>query len=450
MRLLATVGMLGYGYPTTSFEAAVSRLPHAIGADAGSTDAGPFKLATGSGIVSREVARHDLERMILAGERQGVPVIVGSAGGSGSDQGLAWTANLVREIARSRGLRLTLALVHSEVPRDRVVSALTTGRIRPFRSSPPLDIQEIEATLHIVAQMGAEPIIAALDAGADVIIAGRSYDPAIFAAPALRAGFPPGLAWHMGKILECGAQCALPGSPGDCLLGYLYADRFVLEPPNPSRRCEPTSVAAHTLYEKSHPYLLPGPGGTLDLSECTFKAIDNRRVEVRGSRFIPSASYTVKLEGVRFSGYRTIAIAGVRDPLGISSLDPWLDGVNKAVLARFPGNVNEAHRLTFRIYGRDAVLGSLESERDTDQHEIGIIIDVVSDSQERSDAVCAFARSTMLHFDYPNRKANAGNLAFPYSPSDISMGPVYTFNIYHLMEVDDPFELFHMKMDEVG
>lgn len=450
MRVLSTVGMLGYGYPTASLDTGASRAPHAIGADAGSTDAGPFKLATGRGIVSRQAARHDLERMILAGRRLGVPVLVGSTGGSGSDEGLAWTADLVREIAREHGLRFRLALVHAEIPRERVLVAFGAGRVHPFRSSPALDATEIEASLHVVAQMGAEPLVAALDAGADVIIAGRAYDPAIFAAPALRAGYPPGLAWHMGKILECGAQCAVPGSPGDCLLGSLHEDRFLLEPMNPERRCEPASVAAHTLYEKSHPYLLPGPGGTLDLSACEFRALDARRVEVRGSRFVPSDGYAVKLEGVKAAGYRTIAIAGVRDPLAIRALDLWLDGVRLAVMARFPGVNGGSESLSFRIYGRDAVLGALEPERETHAHEVGIIIDVLAPSQEQADAVCAYARSTMLHFDYPGRKANAGNLAFPYSPSDIPIGQVYTFNIYHLMDVDDPCELFPMELEEVA
>jgi hypothetical protein len=52
----------------------------------------------------------------------------------------------------------------------------------------------------------------------------------------------------------------------------------------------------------------------------------------------------------------------------------------------------------------------------------------------------------MLHFGYPGRKSTAGNLAFPYSPSDVSAGAVYTFNVYHLLEVDDPKRLFPIKM----
>jgi len=72
----------------------------------------------------------------------------------------------------------------------------------------------------------------------------------------------------------------------------------MLEPLDSKQKCTPASVAALTLYEKSHPWLLPGPGGCLDLSNCTFDQYDDRRVKVSGSRFIPSQQYTLKLEGL--------------------------------------------------------------------------------------------------------------------------------------------------------
>jgi hypothetical protein len=42
-------------------------------------------------------------------------------------------------------------------------------------------------------------------------------------------------------------------------------------------------VAAHTLYEKTNPYLLPGPGGVLSLEKATFEQETDRIVRVRGS-----------------------------------------------------------------------------------------------------------------------------------------------------------------------
>jgi hypothetical protein len=54
-----------------------------------------------------------------------------------------------------------------------------------------------------------------------------------------------------------------------------------------------------------------------------------------------------------------------------------------------------------------------------------------------------------LHFGYPGRISTAGNLALLYSPSDIQCGKVYVFNVYHLMEVDDPKGLFPVEVYEV-
>jgi len=76
----------------------------------------------------------------------------------------------------------------------------------------------VEESENIVAQMGVEPFIKLLEAGAQVIVAGRSYDPAVFAALPISLGYDPGLALHLGKILECAAIAATPGSGSDCAL----------------------------------------------------------------------------------------------------------------------------------------------------------------------------------------------------------------------------------------
>ena len=64
-----------------------------------------------------------------------------------------------------------------------------------------LNPERIKSSERIVAQIGVEPIIAALKEDVDVVIAGRTYDPAVFAALPVMKGFDEGLALHMGKIL---------------------------------------------------------------------------------------------------------------------------------------------------------------------------------------------------------------------------------------------------------
>ena len=74
----------------------------------------------------------------------------------------------------------------------------------------------------------------------------------------------------------------------------------------------------------------------------------------------------------------------------------------------------------------------------------------VADRQESADAICSFARSSMLHYGYAGRKSTAGNLAFPYSPSDFRAGAVYEFSIYHLMRIDDPEAAFPAELVPLG
>jgi hypothetical protein len=317
---------------------------------------------------------------------------------------------------------------------------------------PELTEGAIEESTNIVAQIGSEPLVKALVAGAQVVLAGRCYDPANFAALPILKGFDEGLALHMGKILECGAIAAAPGSGADCAFATLYDDRFVLEALSSKRKFTRESAAAHTLYEKSDPYRLPGPGGLIDLTGCSFADAGDGRVEVRGSRHERAKNYRVKLEGARRIGYRSISIAGTRDPVMVSGIGAILEAVRGQVDAMTAGRFRGTRY--FHVYGRDGVMGPTEPVRETRSHELGILIEAVSPTQEEADSLVSLTRSTLLHYGYPGRISTAGNLAFPFSPSDIAAGEVYEFSIYHLMEIDDPadfpMEMVRMQRGEVA
>jgi hypothetical protein len=79
-------------------------------------------------------------------------------------------------------------------------------------------------------------------------------------------------------------------------------------------------------------------------------------------------------------------------------------------------------------------MGQLEPLATTSSHELCIVIEALCPSQDEADTLCSVARSTLLHYGYAGRISTAGNLAFPFSPSDIKMGNVYEFSVYHLMD----------------
>jgi hypothetical protein len=166
---------------------------------------------------------------------------------------------------------------------------------------------------------------------------------------------------------------------------------------------------------------------------------------VTGTGFVPSVKYAVKLEGVKSTGYRTVSVCGARDPVFVAQVQSILDGVRERVKDNFKRQ-NYNYFLNFKVYGINGVMGELEPVKNPHPHELGIIIDVVAPTQEIADTICGFTRSTLLHFGYPNRVSTAGNLAFPYSPSDFRAGEVFEFSVYHLAETDDPCEMFPLEV----
>jgi hypothetical protein len=320
-------------------------------------------------------------------------------------------------------------------------------RISPLGYAvPELTVEALHATTRIVAQMGHEPIVKALEQNPDIILCGRAYDPAPFAAAVSYHGGPPALGYHMGKILECAALCATPGTTKDCMLGIVEDSSFVIQPLSNIRKCTPLSVAAHTFYEKDHPYLLPGPGHVMDLENCEFHAEGESSVRVSGSRLI-STPYRIKLEGARQVAYRTFVVAGVRDPLMIADLAAIEEAAKKQVQQYYSEYSN--YSIRFINYGLNGVMGELERATDI-PHEVGIIIDVMAEAQETANAICATMRSTLLHYGYEGRKSTSGNLAFPFAPSDIPFGAVYEFSLYHLMDVSSPCEYFPIEIRSIS
>src|SRR6185312_13619480 len=128
--LVSATGMLGSGFRADSLDKAVGLGARMIGCDAGSTDPGPGPLATGACMFSRAAVKRDTEIMMTRAVKAGIPLVVGSSGTSGSDAGLAWMLDIVREIAREQDLHSRLAVIHSELSRDTVRQHLRGGRAR--------------------------------------------------------------------------------------------------------------------------------------------------------------------------------------------------------------------------------------------------------------------------------------------------------------------------------
>lgn len=437
MKIVALCGLLGYGYSEEALRIAFSEKVDFVGVDAGSTDPGPYYLGSGKSFTDRSAVKRDIALALPLALAQKAPLIIGTAGGAGSEAHVNWLREILFEVAQEQGLHFTLGTVYSDVTKDYVLQKLESGRIRDLSPHFPLSRQSVEESCRVVSQIGIAPIIKLLSQGAQVIVAGRACDTAIYAAPCIMKGYDAGLAFHMAKIMECGAMCSEPVAAADVMQAYMYEDHFELCPASPARKCTVDRVAAHTLYEQSNPYLIYEPDGVCDLTNSVFTQKDERTVSVRGSEFREAEVKTLKLEGVRSSGYRTICLAEIYDPLTIEKFPVIVQTVTEFVRENTKKTLPEnSYTVNYKTSG--GLPGSL-----------GIVIDVVGKTQEIADTVCALVRSRMLHCDYAGRKSTAGNLAFPFSPSDIHVGEVYEFSIFHLAEVDSLVETARFVTEEV-
>jgi hypothetical protein len=433
-----------------SYWRAVETGPDAIVADAGSGDIGPHYLGSGMEYNPREWEKHDLRLMLLAARQLGVPMIVGSAGGAGTNAAVDRQAEIVREIAAEEGLRgFTIAKIYAELDPEELVRRAEAETIDGLGARDPLTVDHVRECSRIVAMMGVEPFLNALEAGADVIIAGRACDDALFAAVPIRAGHDRGLALHMGKTLECGPLVATPIVMREAIMGTIRGEDFLLEPFHPDQRCTPMSVAGHTLYERLNPYTLPVPGGVVDMQEVQFEAHTDRICRVSGSRWVPSDDYRVKLEGSGFVGHQSIFIFGLRDPLSIANVDKVCGGIRAEVEKHYGPSDGSTYQLLFHIYGKDAVMGPREPTPEIRGHEIGIVVEAVAPDARDAKGIAKLAKYSSFRVNYPGKLGTAGGSAMLSDEVYSSAMPRYRWIIDHLLALDDPTAPFTTTLEEV-
>lgn len=444
MRIVSPNGHLGFA-PTRpeSFREALKQDLDYVIADSGSCDIGPGPLGSDGCASPREWQYHDLELMLLACREQKIPMMIGSAGDTGSDRSVALFVDMIKEIARKHGLpEFTIGYFNSEVPVDRLHKALAGGTvIEGLDGRPDLTAADLDRTERVVAVAGSAPYMALLDAGADVVIGGRSSDCAVFAAPAIRAGFPEALSYYMGKVLECASFCAEPYGGKESVVGEITADRVDVTAMHPDQRCTPASVASHSMYERSHPYFEKVAGGTLDMTECRYEQVGEKTTRVTGPRWEPAENVTVKLEGAGFIGHRFVGFAGVRDEYTIARIDDVIAWARAQVAERFTEGGYELH---FHVFGRNAILKRYEFET-TPAHELGLVIEGVAADRETARAVAMTATRQVFYARLPDVKGTAGSVSFLFDEV-LEASAAYEWTLNHIIPADRLGDVFAPRL----
>jgi hypothetical protein len=380
----------------------------------------------------------------------GVPLIIGTAGTCGADSAVDWMLDITREIATEQGSRLKVAVLRSSQPSERVVQALHAGQITALENAPDISAAHINACSNIVALAGAEQIQAAINTGADIIIAGRTTDTAIIAAIPLMRGDHTGAAWHGAKIGECGALCAT--NPQSGVLQVDFDEKgFTITPLADGAQATPHTVSAHMLYENSDPFILFEPGGHLDVTAAQYSALDDARVRVTGSKWVPSDTYTVKLEGARPAGFQVVSMALLRDAHYVENAQIWADDIAQKCVAKVQdrlGATPDTFCIELRLIGQNASFGALE-RRNVTPIEIGVVAIVTAASETLAEEVGKMLNPYLLHHPLTQEEEQP-TFAFLFSPPETKRGQIYEFALNHVMTVANPMDAFVLEEFNFG
>lgn len=431
--VMAAAGMMGSSFDEESFYHALNQNPSMIGCDSGTSDSGPFYLGAGVARMNRAATKRDLRLLIREGILRGIPVLVGSAGTAGANPNVDWMIKIVKEIASEEGLRFKLAEIKTEISQDELMRYWEQGQILPLPGAAALSREDIKSVSRCVSAIGPEPFMEALQNDAQVIIAGRATDTSIFTAVPALHGLDNAFAWHAAKVLECGSLASVFETRHGSMLAWIDEDSATLAPGHPEMQASPVSVVSHTLYENADPFLLIEPGRDIHTKDSVYTALDERSVKITGTT-MEKRPYTLKLEGVRFEGYRRVAICGIKDPLILAQFDAWMADTleqSRAKIKRGMGLDPSDYQLRHLVYGDPKNPGEA----------LGLMFDILAKTPELANGIITNVWHTALHVPIRDWQGAQSQTAFPFSPPTLltqDEGKTYSYCLNHVLRTDDP------------
>ena len=449
LKIICPNGHLGFApLKTESFQLGVAAKPDFIAADSGSDDIGPVPLGSDTCASPKAWQRHDLEAMLLAARKAGVPMMIGSAGDTGTNSRVDMYIDMIREIATEHNLPpFKVGWFYSEIDKELVRGKIRSGTaVRGLDARDDLTEDVLDATDRIVAMAGVHPFLELLEAGCDVIIGGRSSDSAIFASAAMHKGFPEAQSYYLGKVLECASFCAEPYGAKETVLGEITPDAVDVTAMAPWQRCTIASVAGHAMYERSNPFHEFVAGGMLDMTNCHYDQASEKTTRVTGMEFVPADEFRVKLEGSGKIGERYVGMAGIRDPYTIANIDEVIAWARTQTEERFG---KEGWELHYNVFGRNGIMGDMEPQIDRPSHELCIIVQGVAPTLEMAEEVTMTGTRQLFYARLPDVKGTAGGVSFIFDEV-MQASPAYRWTINHTMAVDDPLELFPTHTAIIG
>lgn len=295
-------------------------------------------------------------RNLKAIAEKGVKVLSNAGGVNPS----ACAAALRAKIEKA-GLSLKVAVVEGDDLIDRAEEF--SDRTEMF-SGAPMPPRDKIASMN--AYIGAAPIVAALQAGADIVITGRCVDSALTLAACMHH-FGWGAQDHnllsagslAGHLLECGPQSTGGNftdweASGDVAkIGYPVAEinadgsMVITKPEGTTGTVQPASVCEQMLYEIGDPRAYYLPDVVCDFSDVTLEQVGPDRVLVQGAK------------GRAASGWLKVSTT-------------WADGFRAGMVLQFNGRDARAKSVAFAEAGLARARKTLDAMGAPDYREVSI------------------------------------------------------------------------------
>jgi len=319
-------------------------------------------------------------------QRRGIRVIANAGGVN-----IRACAAALAQVAEEGGLKLRIATVTGDdlMPR---IDELRGQDVRDMTTGKPMPERLISAN----AYLGAFPIAAALDAGADIVITGRCVDSATTVGALIHEfGWQPedldrlAAGTLAGHILECGAQSTggnftdwrdvVAGWPD---MGYPIAEcetsgRFVItKPEGTGGLVSRLSVSEQIVYELGDPGAYLMPDVVCDFRGVSVTDCGPDRVRIEGARGYPPPQQ-LKVSATYPDGYRATASTVIAGFDVVAKAEAYsgalLERVGRLLEARGLGPLQDS---AVHLIGAETLLGAHARPEAQATREVMVRVDV--------------------------------------------------------------------------